>query len=392
MTMLSITQLANLIASTSRSNKRKMKKKKFIALNLIAQSMKRKYQIIGRVRNKVRNRPSALTKIDDLSDALFKRMFRLDRATFNEVLSLIEEKLSSDNKQAQRSSKFPITPKLKLAIALRFLAGGIYLDIAFSFDISEKHVLAYVWEVCEALDSALDNINFPIEDEEALRDIEAGFLNICNGRFPGTVAAGDGVVFRIQKPNKEAVDGDVSSFFTRKGYYAYGMQAFVDSSCKFRSISMKLCSSVHDSTAYIVSELSKRIKAGALPRWAHIVLDEAYPCTEQELSPFKGRNLDVWKDSFNYYLSLHRQVVERAFGILVQRFGVFWRPLRVAFKRIPLLIKVCCKLHNLCIDRFGVGESIGIARGDVQRGDTAAAMFTDGTGNFRGRRSDLEFF
>ena len=121
MTMLSNTQLANLIASTSRSNKRKMKKKKFIALNLIAQSMKRKYQIIGRVRNKVRNRPSALIKIDDLSDALFKRMFRLDRATFNEVLSLIEEKLSSDNRQAQRSSKFPISPKLKLAIALRFL-------------------------------------------------------------------------------------------------------------------------------------------------------------------------------------------------------------------------------------------------------------------------------
>jgi hypothetical protein len=90
-------------------------------------------------------------------------------------------------------------------------------------------------------------------------------------------------------------------------------------------------------------------------------------------------------------LSLHRQVVERAFGILVQRWGVFWRPLRVKFDKIPLLIRVCCKLHNFCIDRFGVGESITIARGDAQIGDNASFALTDGTGGLgRGRRSDLE--
>ena len=61
-----------------------------------------------------------------------------------------------------------------------------------------------------------------------------------------------------------------------------------------------------------------------------MVLDEAYPCTEQEMSPWKGRNLPPEKDAFNYYSSLNRQVIERAFGILVQRWGIFWRPLRVS--------------------------------------------------------------
>jgi hypothetical protein len=113
--------------------------------------------------------------------------------------------------------------------------------------------------------------------------------------------------------------------------------------------------------------------------------------TRQELSPYRGRNLDTWKDSFNYHLSLHRQCVERAFGILVQRWGVFWRPLRVAYRRIPLLKRVGCKLHNYCIDRMGVPNNIQIARGDVQSGDIASPLFTDGTGgNFRGRKSDLE--
>ena len=96
--------------------------------------------------------------------------------------------------------------------------------------------------------------------------------------------------------------------------------------------------------------------------WAHIVLDEAYPNTRQELSPYRGRNLDIWNDSFNYHLSLHRQCVERAFGILAERWGVFWRPLRVAYRRIPLLIRVDCKLHNYCIDKFGMTSSIEIAR------------------------------
>lgn len=57
----------------------------------------------------------------------------------------------------------------------------------------------------------------------------------------------------MQKPRADAVvDGDIHSFFTREGYYAYGMQGVVDADCKFISISMQACSS----TAYILSSLS----------------------------------------------------------------------------------------------------------------------------------------
>jgi hypothetical protein len=55
-----------------------------------------------------------------------------------------------------------------------------------------------------------------------------------------------------------------------------------------------------------------------------------------------------------------------------------------------LLIRVCCKLHNLCIEKCGSDRRVGIARGDARPGDIASALFTDGTGMFRGRRSDLE--
>ena len=178
-----------------------------------------------------------------LSDNFFKKYFRMDRPSFNALLENIKPHFSY-----QRSSGFLIHPAIRLAITLRFLAGGSYLDLAFAFEVPHNTIMKYIWEVCEAIDASLNNINFPLGDEQGLRDLEQGFMRISGGVFQGTVAAGDGVVFRMQRPHREAVDGDVASFFTRKGYYAYGMQGFVDSSCKFLSISMKLCSSAHRGT------------------------------------------------------------------------------------------------------------------------------------------------
>jgi hypothetical protein len=114
-------------------------------------------------------------------------------------------------------------------------------------------------------------------------------------------------------------------------------------------ISSKLCSSTNDNTSYIVTQLSKDIKSGKLPQKYHAVLDEAYPCTGQQMSPWKGQNLLVEKDAFYYYLSLNRQVIEWAFGILVQRWGIFWRPLRLSMHHHGVAICVACQLHNLCI-------------------------------------------
>ena len=56
------------------------------------------------------------------------------------------------------------------------------------------------------------------------------------------------------------------------------------------------------------------------------------------------------KDSFNYHLSVRRQVIERAFGILTRRWGIFWRPVVCAYDKWSLIATTCAKLHNVCID------------------------------------------
>lgn len=345
-----------------------------------------KNNLIARDGNKYRDRSQIVSKISDLSDQEFKRMYRLDRIDFTNLLKDISEELS--NPSPFNTTKNPIPATAKLCATLRWLAGGSYLDIAFGYNISVKTVHSMFYEVITAIDDCVQNINFPIDDEVKLRELETGFNKISKNFFKGTVAAGDGVVFKMFQPTSEACNGDVISFFTRKGYYAYGMQAFADSACRFVSISMKTCSSTHDSTAYLLSDLSDAIKGGRLPSWAHVVLDEAYPCKGQEISPYKGRALDEYQDSFNYHLSLHRQVIERAFGLLVARWGIFWRPLRVDFDKIPVIIRVCCKLHNICIDRFGLANP-EVTRKDQRPGDVADVSLTDGTGMTRGSRTDL---
>ena len=203
-------------------------------------------------------------------------------------------------------------------------------------------------------------------------------------------------MFRTFKPAAADVDGNVRSFFTRKGFYGHALQAFSDGNCKFVHISQRVCASTHDSTAYVLTGISESIMKGQLPQWAHIVLDEAYKCTEQELSPWKGKNLPEEKDTFNYFLSLHRQVIERAFGLLVARWGIFWRPLRFGTNMIDLIVRVCCKLHNLCVDAFGSSmASVEVCNYDKvwNRGDSsntdATVLFTDGTTKAQGERSDL---
>jgi hypothetical protein len=85
-----------------------------------------------------------------------------------------------------------------------------------------------------------------------------------------------------------------------------------------------------------------------LPEKYFLIGDEAFTCSDQMLSPwpgkwfelcvvinlfffthqlfFKGRGIDRYKDAFNYWLSHSRQAVKRSFGILTQRWGIFWRP------------------------------------------------------------------
>jgi hypothetical protein len=72
-----------------------------------------------------------------LSECSFKKMFRIDRGTFDAILISITPfvKLPNETK-AFNSSRGSIPLKTKLAVMLHWLAGGSYLDLCFAWGVA----------------------------------------------------------------------------------------------------------------------------------------------------------------------------------------------------------------------------------------------------------------
>lgn len=68
-------------------------------------------------------------------------------------------------------------------------------------------------------------------------------------------------------------------------------------------------------------------------------------------TPNIGKEMYEKMRAFNQLLSSQRITIERAFGILLRRWGILWKPLEYSLHRNTRIIQVCVKLHNICIDR-----------------------------------------
>jgi hypothetical protein len=66
------------------------------------------------------------------------------------------------------------------------------------------------------------------------------------------------------------------------------------------------------------------------------------------ITPYWGTSLPEDQESFNFWQSQLRITIERAFGILIQRFGIFWKDLQFDASFIPEIVHACCRLHNFC--------------------------------------------
>lgn len=165
----------------------------------------------------------------------------------------------------------------------------------------------------------------------------------------GCVGAIDGLLIRTRAPFPSE-HSNPSAFKNRKCCHGLLALAIADVRGKFLMFNVNNSGSTHDSIAWMTSALQDRIAKGHLPSNLFLIGDEAFSCSNQMQSPWPGRGIGRWKDSYNYHLSSSRQCVERAFGMLVKRWGVFQRKLLCDFERWPLVSVVCAKLHNVCCD------------------------------------------
>jgi DDE superfamily endonuclease len=308
-----------------------------------------------------RNRGYALQEMDNLSASEFRRMFRLSREAFYWLLLKLKMDLQPKASLRQRLHfDREITAKTKLAITLRWLAGGSYLDIYFAFGVAISTFFksdGILWGTIAAIDNNID-IGFPLNDIQKLEEISEGFSGQCKRRMTGCVMAVDGWVMKTRCPNITEVTNQIC-YRNRKGVWGLVIFAGCDHMCRFIMFSVKCPGSTNDCIAWELTKLFQEVVVKKkLPPEYYFICDEAVPANEFVLSPFGGRNIGTWCDSFNYHLSSMRQSIERAFGLLTRRWGIFWRPLQCGYGQWHLIARVCAKLHNICIDS-GILDLIG---------------------------------
>ena len=201
----------------------------------------------------------------------------------------------------------------------------------------------------------------------------------ARGLFTTVIGMVDGILIRTVSPSRRETKRRDDFRSGHKKQIGLNCQALCDSSLRFLFISVKApgmtndiviamlflvtphpCDFVslllsvktpgktNDLKAYRMSKLSELVEN--LPEGYWCGGDNAYCNSEHLLVPFPGQNLPQRMDSFNFFLSQLRVRIENAFALLVSRWGILWRPLRVRLKSQPKLIKCLCKLHNFCID------------------------------------------
>lgn len=167
-------------------------------------------RIIGRDPNAHRERRAWGPWRDSLSERNFRLRYACGKETFaklaDELRAFIEPK--SIALRSGHTAERAIGCEVRLAVTLRFLRGGSYLDIADTFMIEQSTVWDIIWGTIAAMAQCeyLDNIKMAFKDDPAAQArVALGFAppgDIFEGLIAGAV---DGTLIGIKSSDRKHV-------------------------------------------------------------------------------------------------------------------------------------------------------------------------------------------
>ncbi len=122
-----------------------------------------------------------------------------------------------------------------------------------------------------------------------------------------------------------------------------------DARCRFIFLLIQCPGETGDSRVFYGTKMDEFLKA--LPQGFYAVADNAYTLSATLIIPYSGSDKRYpEKDVFNFYVSQLRIKIEQAFGIMVNKWWVFKRPIGLGLHVVPTLVECCMRLHNFCND------------------------------------------
>ena len=154
---------------------------------------------------------------------------------------------------------------MRLAIVLRFLAGGETVDLATIYHVTRKEVYNTIWRGVDAINKELEMPEDLWDDPVKLGVMEAQFRS--KSRAPswvGQVGAVDGCHFKTKNPGVK-VPNPRDYFVARKAEYALLATAVCDNDRRFTYWDISCTPTTHDSTAWAQCSLGIRVAERGLP-------------------------------------------------------------------------------------------------------------------------------
>ena len=325
---------------------------------------------------------------DSLSSRQFRRMFRMEKSCFEElcnviidevgekefksqlyintVLNVPQEQVATPRLKRMRSmyhaqratSGGYICGEVKVAITLRLLSGGSYLDLAALYNVGYSHIYEIFHHCISEWICRDEVIKFPgidyLDDFNAMQRTADLFRNSgCHGGIlNGCIGALDGWIVKIRCPRESDGVGGTDEFYCRKGFYGINVQAIVDKNKLIIWRAIQCRGSEHDSKAFKKSDMYKKLQEVAgnlLAKGFYFMGDSAYSIRSYLLVPFDNAGIQSAQDAFNYHLSTCRIWVECAFGEIDMRWGILWKHLPFSLHRNVKVIDATMRLHNFIV-------------------------------------------
>jgi hypothetical protein len=312
-----------------------------------------------------------------LSDYFFRRVYRMERSSFNKLFEILEPSLEriffprNGGTRKANKSRYLIDTKTRLSIAIRFFAGADPLDIMQVHDVSLMSVYYSVWGVVDAL-NACEELRYTFPNHEEQEEIARGFGQKSGAAFSKVIGAIDGLVICIMLPClaicRSLECGQVNFRCHRKDKHGLNFQAICDHRLKFIWVGMKWPGATSDYMAWVTSALCRSLEDNPLTKKIRtgftFVGDNAYVKKMFMAVPLKGVR-GGYEDAYNFYLSQLRITIERAFGVLVHRWSILRAPLALPLQKVGPLVESLVRLHNFCIDQNDNGV-ISVQDANVQ--------------------------
>lgn len=283
----------------------------------------------------------------------FREMFRMDVRDFEFILQKIGDLISP---KERLGGTVPIEADERLALTLRYLATGEALSsLSFQYRISLNAISYIVKGCCNAIVERLTPhfIKVPSTKAQWL-EISKKFEERWN--YPHALGAIDGKHVRVQKPKNAG-----SFYYNYKHTHSVILMAIAgpEYECLYADVGSN--GRVNDSGIWNKTTLLQGIQDGSvqLPddeklsngeKTPFVFLgDEAFALKRFMMKPFPQQGLNEERRIYNYRHSRARRISENLFGIVANRWRIFFTVINLEPKYVENIILAALTLHNMLI-------------------------------------------